>query len=64
MKSYATLFLASAWLIGCSHTEKTAPMRTALDAGNPKAAIAALNGEARHVTRSHRRQATPDLQFA
>lgn len=45
MKSYAIVFAASAWLIGCSHTEKTALMRSALDAGNPKAAISAINEE-------------------
>lgn len=36
----------SAALVGCGgHTERTLPMRTALDAGNPREAIASLNKE-------------------
>jgi hypothetical protein len=38
--------LSAPWLVGCGgHTARTAPMRSALDAGNPKEAIAALNEE-------------------
>lgn len=45
LSTAAILAFAAPFLVGCSHTEKTLPMRTALDAGNPKAAIAALNEE-------------------
>lgn len=39
----AVVLVSALLLVGCGHSAKTANMRTALDAGNPKAAINELN---------------------
>jgi hypothetical protein len=44
--AFAAALFAAPWLVGCGgHTARTLEMRTALDAGNAKGAIKALNEE-------------------
>jgi hypothetical protein len=43
---FAAALLLSPWLVGCGgHEARTLKMRTALDAGNAKGAIADINDE-------------------